>query len=219
MNSATQPDPAATVPVPARLARRPRDKHGRVVPWFVGYVDGQPDHRVVRPEGIRDAVRFGLCFLCGDHLGKHQTFIVGPMCVINRVSGEPPAHRDCAEYAVQACPFLTHPHMRRRDNLPENTVPPDGEMNPRNPGVCVTWTTRMWAKKPGLQLFTIGTPTDVTWWREGRHATYTEALAGFVTGLEFLKTKADEDPDPARAHESLLAQYEAALAHLPGNAE
>jgi hypothetical protein len=218
VNSAALHDSAAAVPVPPRLARRPRDRHHRIVPWFAAYVDGQPDHRVVRPGGIRDAVRFGLCFLCGDHLGAHQTFLIGPMCVINRVSAEPPAHRDCAEYAAQACPFLTHPHMRRRENLPEDTVAPDGEMNPRNPGVCVTWTTRAWSKRPGLQLFTIGEPTAVTWWREGRTATYTEALDGVVTGLEVLKSKADEDREPARAYASLLEQYEAALAHLPGNA-
>ncbi|MGV9913430.1 hypothetical protein [Streptomyces tendae] len=217
MHSATEHNPAV-VPVPARLARGPRDRHQRVVPWFVGYVDGQPDHRLVRPGGIRDAVRFGLCFLCGDHLGTYQTFIVGPMCVTNRVSAEPPAHKDCAQYAAQACPFLTHPHMRRRDNLPENTVAPDGTMDPRNPGVCVTWTTRSWAKKPGRQLFSFGDPTEVTWWREGRPATYREALDAFVSGLEVLKAEADKDHDPERAHASLAEQYERALSYLPGNA-
>jgi hypothetical protein len=203
---------------PSRLARRPRDKHNRLIPWFVGYVDGEPDHRLVRLGGIRDAVRFNLCWLCGDPLGAYQTFVLGPMCTINSVSAEPPGHKDCSEYAARACPFLTHPHMRRRENLPEDTVPPDGEMNPRNPGVCAVWTTRSWSKKPGLQLFSLGDPTEVTWWREGRPATYGEALDALVSGLDVLKAEADKDPRPLRARASLEEQYWAALAHLPGNA-
>ncbi|WP_328434516.1 hypothetical protein [Streptomyces sp. NBC_00425] len=207
----------ADVPVPARMARRPRDRHGRLVPWFVGYVDGQPDHRLVRPGGIRDAVRFNLCFLCGDTLGAFQTFTVGPMCSINRVTAEPPGHRDCAEYAVKACPFLTHPHMRRRPDLPEDTVDPDGDMDPRNPGACITWTVRSWSKKPGMQLFDLGEPTSVGWWKEGRPATYTEALDALVAGHDALAEKANEDERPLQAAASLLEQYEVALRYLPGN--
>ncbi|MGW2951595.1 hypothetical protein [Streptomyces eurythermus] len=206
------------VPIPARMARRPHDKHGRLVPWFVGYVNGVPDHRVVRPGGIREAVNLNRCFLCGDQLGAHKAFVVGPMCVINRVSAEPPSHKACAEYAVKACPFLTNPHMRRRDNLPVDTVPPDGEMNPRNPGTCAIWTTCRWSRKRGLELFDLGEPTEVTWWREGRSAMYGEALDALVSGLEILKVEADKDLRPFRAHVSLLEQYEAALAYLPGNA-
>ncbi|MEU6595053.1 hypothetical protein ABZ923_38650 [Streptomyces sp. NPDC046881] len=217
MNSATL-QYLASVPAPPRLARLPRDKHGRLVPWFVGYVDGQPDHRVVRPGGITEALRFNQCFLCGQALGAYKAFVLGPMCTINRVSAEPPSHKDCAEYAARACPFLTHPHMRRRDNLPEDTVEPDGTMCPRNPGVCVVWTTRRFDKKPMLQLFDVGDPTEVTWWREGRPATYGEALDGLVAGLGVLQEEAEKDPRPLLARASLTHQYEAALLHLPGNA-
>ncbi|MYR58877.1 hypothetical protein GTY54_22425 [Streptomyces sp. SID625] len=211
MNSATQ------LPPPPRLARLPRDKHGRLVPWFVGSVNGEPDHRLVRPGGITDAVRCKLCLLCGQTLGSYQTFVVGPMCVINRVSAEPPSHKDCAEYAARACPFLTHPHMRRRENLPDDTVPPDGEMNPRNPGACVTWTTRKWLKKPGMQLFTFDEPTWVAWWREGRPATYAEAVDALVSGHDFLAEEAAKDPRPLRAAASLHEQYWKATEYLPGN--
>ncbi|MFJ1606955.1 hypothetical protein ACIOHS_26830 [Streptomyces sp. NPDC088253] len=216
MNSAT-PILPAEVPVPPRLARMPRDRHRRIVPWFVGYVDGQPDHRVVRPGGITEAVRFNLCFLCGQRLGAYKAFVLGPMCTINLVSAEPPSHKDCAEYAARACPFLTHPHMQRRENLPDDTVAPDGEMNPRNPGVCAVWTTRTWARKPGLQLFTVGEPTSVTWWREGRLATYSEALDALVSGHDVLKDEANKDPRPLHAAASLEDQYWKATNYLPGN--
>lgn len=204
---------------PPRLARRPRDRHGRIVPWFVGYVDGQPDHRVIREGGILDAVRFRICFQCGVPLGAHSSFVIGPMCAVNRISAEPPAHRDCAEYAVQACPFLTHPHMRRRENgLPEDVREPDGIMHRRNPGVSLIWTTRTWAKQPGKWLFTFDDPTEVTWWAEGRPATNDEAHTGLVTGLQQLQQEADQDPRPRQAHAHLQRQYERALTHLRATA-
>lgn len=208
-----------TVAVPPRLDRRPRDRHGRIVPWFVAYLDnGEPDHRLAGPDRFRDAVRLNLCILCGEGLGSYKAFCIGPMCTINRVTAEPPAHKDCAEYAPKACPFLLNPNMRRRDKLPENTVPPDGIMCPRNPGISVVWTTRRWTKKPGYQLFDLGEPTEVTWWREGRPATYGEALDSLLSGLDVLKTEAANDADPERAQASLQQQYERAVNYLPGNA-
>lgn len=209
--------PTPAVPVPRRMARLPRDRHQRVVPWFVGYVDGQPDHRVIREQGRTEAVRLNICFLCGQGLGAYKSFAIGPMCTVNRVTAEPAQHRDCATYAVRACPFLTTPGMRRRPNLPVNTVAPDGEMHPRNPGVCVIWTTRRWARKPGYQLFDLGEPTEVTWWREGRPATYSEALDALVSGMEILGEAAAKDHDPEFAARSLEAQYWTATNYLPGN--
>lgn len=205
------------VPVPRRMARLPRDRHGRLVPWFVGYVGGQPDHRLIREQGITEAVRLNICFLCGHGLGAFKSFVIGPMCTVNRVSAEPPQHRDCATHAARTCPFLTTPQMRRRPDLPEGTVAPDGEMCPRNPGVCAVWTTRRFAMKPRYQLFDLGEPTEVTWWREGRPATYTEALDALVSGMEVLGEEAAKDRDPAAAARSLEAQYWTATNYLPGN--
>jgi len=214
--STTQPTPA-TVPVPARLAGRPRDRHQRLVPYFVAYVDGRPDHRIADQDRLRDAVRFNACFLCGDTLGAYQTFVIGVMCTINRISAEPPAHKDCAEYTVKVCPFLTHPAMRRRPDLPEGTVAPDGKMDPRNPGVCATWTVRSWSKRPEMLLFDLGEPTSVDWWREGRLATYSEALDALVSGHEVLEKEAAQDDHPRQAIAALEEQYWTATNYLPGN--
>lgn len=134
------------VSMPSRVARLPRDKHARPIPWFVDIDEqGVPDFRVVRRGGIEDAVRFGWCWVCGHPRGRHASFVVGPMCMINRVSAEPPAHQDCALYSARACPFLATPSMQRRERgLPADRVDPAGVACWRNPGVALVWSSRTW---------------------------------------------------------------------------
>ena len=74
------------------------------------------------------AYRRKICFLCGEPLGRFAAFVIGPMgSSINRVSSEPPAHRDCAEYAVRACPVpgpaQRQGAMTRRISAPPRTRP------------------------------------------------------------------------------------------------
>ncbi|MFE9127032.1 hypothetical protein ACFYOF_16705 [Streptomyces sp. NPDC007148] len=204
------------IPLPSRMARLPRDKHGRVVPWFVAWVDGAPDHRVVGAGKLDDAMRFRVCWLCGEHLGAYGAFVIGPMCAINRISAEPPSHRDCALYAVEACPFLTTPNMRRRDsNLPEAAQEPDGIMIRRNPGAVLLWVSRDWKLHPRHQLWTVGDPVETRWYAEGRAATRDEVLASMASGLPILRAEAEQDPRPADAHAELDAQYARALELVP----
>lgn len=183
--------------LPQRMEHLPRDKHGRVVPWFVAFIDDVPDFRVVRVGGIRDAVRFKTCWLCGKPRGQYAAFVIGPMCAVNRVSSEPPAHRDCAQYAAQACPFLANPNMVRRErNKPEDAAEPAGVMIPRNPGVALVWVTRSWgvfADAKGQPLFDVGEPNQTYWYAHGREATRDEVLESIDTGLPTLRKVAAED--------------------------
>ena len=192
---------------PPAIDRLPRDKHGRPIPWFV-HVDenGAPDFRVIRRGGITDALRFELCWVCGRHRGRHAAFVIGPMCAVNRVSAEPPAHLECALYSAQACPFLTTPAMRRRERgLDEmGVVDPAGEMIPRNPGVALVWSSRSWSTFPdpdGHLRLDIGDPTATSWWAHGRPATREEVLTSIESGLPLLQAACDRDrrPDLARA--------------------
>lgn len=207
-----------TLPAPPpRVARLPRNKAGYPVPWFVGIVDGEPDFRVIGEGRIDDAVRFRQCWLCGQQLGANAAFVIGPMCAVNRVSAEPPSHRDCAIYAATACPFLTTPHMRRRDsNLPDNAVNPDGEMIRRNPGVALVWVSRNWRARTDLRLFEVGDPIETRWYAEGRDATRDEVLASIDSGLPLLRAMADQDRRPAAALTELDRQHQAALELIPG---
>jgi hypothetical protein len=210
----------STLPMPSRMARLPRDKHDRPIPWFVHIDDvGIPDFRVIRLDGIGDAVRFHKCWVCGQRLGANVAFVVGPMCAINRVSAEPPAHRDCAIYSARACPFLATPKMQRRERgLPADYVDPPGNMITRNPGVALVWITRSWNAvrvDHGL-LFEFGDAEQALWYAHGREATRAEVLAPLESGLQILHEADGVDPEHARAGRTqLAAQYAAVLPLLP----
>ena len=196
------------IPRPSRLARRPVSERGFPVPWFVSRIEGKWDFVNVDPRKIRDAHQRKICWLCGERLGVFRCFVIGPMCSINRVSAEPPAHRDCAEYAVRACPFLARPNMRRNDKAHlGNFEDIPGLGIEHNPGATLIWVTkRYWPiKAPGGTLFQIGDPVEVCWYAEGREATRTEILAAIDKGLPLLRRMAeDEGPEAVRELERYI---------------
>lgn len=203
---------------PYRMSRLPIDKHGRVVPWFVANVNGQPDHRVIKPGALREAYSNQICWLCGDRLGRFKAFVLGPMCTVNRLSAEPPSHLSCAEYAVQVCPFLTTPRMvRRENNLPEDFSLPAGVMIRRNPGVAAIWTTLKFSLEfdPASQglLFRLGDPSSVLWFCEGREATRAEVEESIESGLPILMEMAQSEGPESIVR--LLKQKIAAMKYFP----
>lgn len=195
--------PVALPPMPPAIQALPEDKHGRPIPWFVAVDDaGVPDHRVARFSAVVDAVRFKKCWLCGRPCGRWVTFPIGPMCAVSRITAEPPSHRECAGYAVRACPFLRTPGMQRRErNLPEDKVMPAGTMIMRNPGVTALWTTRDWTvlRQPNGVLFRLGDATELEWVSRGRAATRAEVLAAIESGMPLLLADAQEQGPAALA--------------------
>jgi hypothetical protein len=153
-------------------------ERGYPVPWFVAWVDGKPEFRTADARKFREAVAVRKCWVCGETMGRHMAFVIGPMCSINRVSADPPSHRDCAEFSVKACPFLTKPQMVRRENdLPEGVQEAAGCMLAHNPGVSAIWVTKAFhliADGKGGMLFNFHDPESVSWWREGRLANRVE---------------------------------------------
>lgn len=196
-----------SVPIPQNMRSLPVDPRTRhVVPWFVAWVDGLPDFRVIGPDKIYNAVRFELCWLCGRALAAHKYFVVGPMCAVNRISAEPPSHRDCALFAAKVCPFLAMPKAARRDaNVPEAASEPAGLMIRRNPGVVLLWHTKSFAlvRASNGVLFRMGEPVDVAWLAEGRRATRAEVVASIESGYPILEEAARRDgPRAVRALEA-----------------
>lgn len=209
---------AKSTVVPAQIAALHRDRHGRPVPWFVAWVGRDPDFRVVRSGGIHDALLLGICWVCGQQLGAHKAFVIGPMCAVNRVSAEPPSHRDCAVYSATHCPFLTTPNMRRRESgLPEAATDPAGVMIKRNPGVTLVWVTKRYQieRVDDGVLFRLSDPTETLWYAEGREATHAEVMASIDSGLPLLREIAEQDGPKAVAE--LAVMHAAALTHVPAS--
>lgn len=203
-------------PLPPRFQALPLDERGYPVPWFVAWIDGQPDFRVVRENGIAIAHNEKRCWLCGEKRGRFGAFVIGPMCAVNRVSSEPPSHLDCAQFAATACPFLTRPMAKRNErDMPDETKAAAGEMIKRNPGVALVWVTERYDafRAPGGVLFQLGDPHDVFWYAHGRAATRQEVLASIDSGLPLLNDMAAKEG--VRALDALSAQLTRALDLVP----
>lgn len=204
------------VAMPKRVAALPVSEKGYPVPWFVAWINGKPDFRVVDPKKIVDAYHDKRCWVCGQQLGVYKTLAIGPMCVINRTTSEPPSHKDCAIFAAQACPFLVNPKMIRNDkDTPEGVVCPGIHFD-RNPGVVALWTTRGYVrprKVPNGILFTFDDPDEVLWFAHGRAATRAEVDASIAGGLPLLQKVADDEGNGAS--EDLAQLVAEAQRYLP----
>jgi len=213
--------------MPARMKRLPFDERGYPVPRFVQWIrdpeaekagkpGAYPDFRYADFEFRARAFRSGLCWLCGERLGRHRVFVIGPMCVINRTTMEPPCHRDCAEFAAQACPFLVSPRRKRNaKGMPEDADMP-GTAIVRNPGcVCLYETNdaKAFDDGDGGWLIRLGKPDRVDWWAEGRKATRAEITASIDSGYPLLLEPAQKDG--AGAVEALAKLTFEALKLLP----
>jgi hypothetical protein len=197
---------------------------GYPVPWFVGWLrdgeptlrgDGEPDFRVLAPDAIKQAHRWSLCFICGQRLGRFKAFVVGPMCAVNHTSSEPPSHLDCARWSAKACPFLTRPHMNRRETgLPADVKAPDGIFLTRNPGVALIWVTTAYRLRNvpgGGILFDIGDPENVEWYAQGRKASRAEVEASLESGLPALRELAEQQGSAAVRYLERLTEQTRAL--------
>lgn len=205
--------------VPERMRSLPV-RRGYPVPWFVAMVDG--DYHFPTADGRKAALAITrrLCWVCGQPLGRTVAFVIGPMCVVNRTTSEPPCHRDCAEFSAKGCPFLARPHMKRSVDVPEGAVAPPGIALMRNPGAMAVWITRdYWLRKvpgdEGVQagfLFKLGPALEVLWYAEGRTATREQVMASVTSGMPLLRAEAEKEEGGV---EHLEQQYREALPLLP----
>lgn len=219
------------LPPPDRMRLLPKDERGFIVPWFVAWMNetgepvrpaspgSTPDFRIIRPGAQRAAHQGSLCWLCGKHLSARKCFVIGSMCLVNRVSSEPPSHVACAEYAARVCPFLTKPKMvRNTKDLPEGTEDPAGIMLERNPGVALLYVTRdyhVMQQGMGKQLYRLGKPERLSFYCQGRQATLPEIAASIRSGLPILAHYAKQDG----AEREFVAAVEAAVDLVPGLGE
>lgn len=203
--------------LPERMKTLPFDPQRKIpVPWFVAWIDGVPEFRTADGRKWRRAIDRRLCWVCGQRLGVHLVFVLGPMCTITRTTSEPACHRDCARWSAINCPFLARPHMHRREaNLPAQAIDAPGYAIKRNPGVSALWLTSSFELFPdgaGRQLIEVGPAREVEWYAEGRLATRAEVEESMRTGLPFLVEQARSQHG---AMEELEKQCRAAQMWLP----
>lgn len=221
--------------VPKRMLKLPRFR-GYPVPYFVTWWapkpgtktpdltkarprgKGVPEFRIVDPNAGMKCAKEGRCWVCGGKIfDSHFAYVAGPMCAVNRTSGEPPSHVECADFSARGCPFLARPHMDRREmGLPplEERAEIPGQMIDRNPGVGMVWivsgAVQVKEDDKGHYLFHLHDPEEVRWYARGRLATALEVRESVESGLPFLL---EAVPDaPQEAIEELHAEAERVLA-------
>jgi hypothetical protein len=174
------------------------DERGYPVPYFVAWVDGKPDHRIMDAQKLPAAVKRGLCWMCGQQVGKFKSFCIGPMCSITRTISEPPSHLECLRFAVRACPWMTRPHAKRRENgLPSEAVF-EGHGIKRNPGAVCIWTTlhyKVFKSSGAGMLFELGNAEHTEWYANGKPATRAEVDTSITTGLPILFESAQREDE------------------------
>jgi hypothetical protein len=159
------------ITIPPCLAHLPM--HGNLpVPWFTAWPNGKPDFRMRDPKRNNEAVRNGLCGICGRWIQlKPRTatlvYVVGPLCLKERVVYGPPQHEECARAAIELCPFLALEERDRSERAgSENTIVPREEVPPKPSRVGLAFVRRYsWVRGPSAQLYSfIDEPERVEWW-------------------------------------------------------
>jgi hypothetical protein len=201
--------------VPPRIDKLPISEKGFPIPWFAATMpDGTRDFRVVDPVQMAHAVRHKKCWVCGEQMGKHMSFVIGPMCGVNRTISDPPSHLECATFSALNCPFLSRPLAKRNTEGLDGMREAGGFGLKRNPGVVGVWTTQSYkpfrahAGASGI-LFEIGPPDGLSWYANGRVATDEEVYTSVATGLPHLIELAkDEGNEAVRYLKQKLLEFE-----------
>lgn len=226
-------------PLTDRIAKLPLDPVRQIpVPYFVQWLDANNDSAEAGAVGARPEFRMmdgrkwamcyklDLCWVCGQRRSHKATFVIGPMCAINRTSSECPCHYECAVWSVKGCPFLTRPHMVRREDeiIRENKPYTAGIAIERNPGVMLLWTSNTYkmfrapavGPSGGGLLINVGEPISVEWWREGRKATRAEVMESIDSGLPKLQEicEMEEPTHREEAHAELQSRCDWIIKHL-----
>lgn len=214
-------------PLTDRLKRLPIDERGYPVPFFVAWIDGKPEFRMADPRKQQRCIQNSLCWVCGQLLAEPElAFIIGPMCGINRISSEPPAHMECAEWSVRGCPFMAKPQMERREHemIAAAGNIGGGVIIARNPGVMLIWGTYNFKiinapnKEGGSgPLWQVGDPSSLSFWREGRAATRAEMIESIESGLPLLLNAGRTAQENAECEPEIRRQLAEFMKLLPAS--
>lgn len=118
----------ADIPMPARLAARPRDVRGLPVLAITPWEHGEPRFAITGTARILICAVERRCSICGTEMAPGPVFRVvageeadaigaasaaGVPYANQAATVEPPGHRSCMLYAAVVCPWLARPNARR----------------------------------------------------------------------------------------------------------
>lgn len=106
---------SVNIEIPPFLSHLKVDHRGYPVPFFVQWIDGRPDFRLLDVGKWKICMDNRLCSICGLKLPKDfHYFIAGPQGLKNKTSTDTPMHHDCAMFSIEACPHLYYGKADRR---------------------------------------------------------------------------------------------------------
>lgn len=166
------------VAIPRRMAHLDRDKRGYPIPFVVlRDSDGRPHFTINDDVKMRCVIDRRACAICGSALvPTGMWFVGGALSALHPMGSyfDPPLHRPCAHYALQACPYLAAPSYSGRVDArtlkEEVGLLVDHTMMPHRPSVFVA------IKVKGFELSRSGLAThfhplrpylDIQFWHHG----------------------------------------------------
>ena len=103
------------IPIPERM-RHLKVYRGYAVPWGVLIdADGTPQFAINMEEARDLMIHADLCGICGKPLFRGRWFVGGPASALHPRGAyiDMPIHNECKDYALQACPYLAAPAVRK----------------------------------------------------------------------------------------------------------
>ena len=132
------------VPLPEHMQSLPLVEGGYRKPWFVK----GDDFRVTDGDKAWLSVSKKACWICGKPFATPKYALVGDaLSATIRVYREPPCHVECAEYAMQVCPFILYPNAKRRTA----NLDAEASIDHVNAGAAI----KLDAKNPGEFFITV----------------------------------------------------------------
>jgi len=172
--------------MPERIRMLGHDAIGNPLLYFAERgANGLMNYRAVRAEAVDRCITHGLCYICGQPLGRNKAFLTGPVGALRQIAIDPPCHRGCAVFAAQACPYFTAPRLRPDAMLTNNA--------------CCVWTTRSFTSLPidNAIHYHLGKPIEVTWFSQGEPASHEQVLRAMQSALRILLDVARDDSEAA----------------------
>lgn len=123
--------PFKCVEIPLIMKSLPKDKRGYPIPYIAQIDKNGKPHFTITDEMKRQQVLLDdLCGICGKKLVRFRYLVGGVKSAFMDEGAylDPPMHMQCAEYALQVCPYIANPSYNKEKLINDKTW--DYENNP-----------------------------------------------------------------------------------------